>query len=272
MRSILSLLIATVFALSACQSMGVGGSGGQAPVLSRIVKSGELRIGMSGDQPPLNARSKSGSLIGLEVDLAKALAEAMKVQAKFVVKPFPDLLPALEKGDVDMVMSGVTITPGRNMKAAFVGPYFLSGKSILTSQKALDRLDEVPDINASSVSLAALRGSTSQQFVEMLAPNAKLVLIDAYDEGVSKVIDGSVDALVADYPACVLSVLRNPEAGLATLENPFTVEPIGIALPPNAPLFVNLVENYLSAIEGTGILAQLTIKWLDDPSWISQLK
>ncbi len=55
-----------------------------APVLSRIVTSGKLRIGMTGDQPPLNVMSRSGQLIGMEVDLANLLASSMQVDLVIV--------------------------------------------------------------------------------------------------------------------------------------------------------------------------------------------
>ena len=69
-----------------------------SPVLSRIVDSGTFRVGMSGTQPPFTVVSKSGSLIGYEVDLANLLANAMGVNVEFVQKPFGELLSALEKG------------------------------------------------------------------------------------------------------------------------------------------------------------------------------
>ena len=71
-----------------------------SPVLSRIVTSGELRVGMSGTQPPFSVKSKSGELIGYDVDLANLLAAAMDVELKIVEKPFAQLLPALEAGEV----------------------------------------------------------------------------------------------------------------------------------------------------------------------------
>jgi ABC-type amino acid transport substrate-binding protein len=102
-------------------------------------------------------------------------------------------------------------------------------------------------------------------------PQAKLVPTRDYDSAVQMVIADEVDALVADYPICALSVLRHPMAGLSMLVTPFTVEPLGIALPADDPLFVNLVENYLNTLDGTGLLTQLKAKWFSDGSWVSEL-
>ena len=85
------------------------------------------------------------------------------------------------------------------------------------------------------------------------------------------ILDGSVDALVADMPICVLSVMRYPDANLATLSEPISLEPVGIALPAGDPQFANLVENYLATFEAAGLLDALRKKWLEDGSWIAAL-
>ena len=97
--------------------------------LNKIMKSGELKVGITGTQPPFSVESKKGDLMGFEVDLANLLAESMGVGVTFVRLPFGDLLGALESGKADAVMSGMTITIERNLKAAFVGPSVVSGKS-----------------------------------------------------------------------------------------------------------------------------------------------
>lgn len=265
-RWMICMVISLVLALCVTAPAVAG-----APVLDRIVKSGELRVGMSGTQPPLNVKSKTGELIGLEVDLARLLANAIGVEAKLVAKPFPELLPALEAGEVDIVMSGLTITPERNMRVAFVGPYMVSGKSILTKSTTLAAAAEASDIDDSRITLTALKNSTSQRFVEKLIPRANLVTTDSYDASVQMVLDDKADAMVADMPICMLTVLRHPEAELATLTQPLTIEPIGIALPANDPLFLNLMQNYLVSVEGTGILELLQQKWFENGNWIFQL-
>jgi len=242
-----------------------------APVLSRIVESGIFKVGMSGTQPPFTVISKSGTLIGYEVDLANLLAEAMGVKVEFVQKPFGELLPALEKGEIDAIMSGMTMTPKRNLTAAFVGPYIVSGKSILTKSATLAALEDAEEIDRSSIKITALKGSTSEKFVQKVLEKTTYVGVEDYDTAVQMVIEGKADALVADFPICALSMMRFPDAGLATLTEPLTIEPIGIALAPGDSLFVNMVTNYLSALEGIGLLDALEKKWFEDGSWLIQL-
>jgi len=262
-RIVSSLLILLLFVTAAPAFAG--------EVLDRIVERGEIRVGMTGTQPPLNVKSKSGKLIGYEVDLVEILADSMGVKANLVAMPFSELLAALLKGDVDMVVSGMTITPERNTKVAFVGPYLLTGKSILTKSQTLAAAAEVTDIDIESVKLTALAGSTSQEFAEMVLPKAKLQTTADYEAGIKLVMDGQADAMVADIEICQLTVLRYPDAGLATLSDALTIEPVGIALPPGDPLLINLVENYLAAIDMVGLLEELHASWYTDGSWLIQL-
>ena len=242
-----------------------------ADTLSQIVQKKELVVGTAGDMPPFNMTTKDGKLIGLELDLAGYMASAMGVKLKVQTMSFKDLLPALEAGKVDMVMSQMTMTPRRNLKVAFVGPYFISGKAFLTKNAAIAAAKKGEEINRPTVTLAALKGSTSQYFVERIIPKAKLVTTANYDEAVKMVIEGKADALVADYPICVVSVFRFPGKGLVSLITPLTYEPIGIALPAGDTQLINWVENFVGALEGSGELKAITQRWLGEGDWLKQL-
>jgi polar amino acid transport system substrate-binding protein len=243
----------------------------ESPVLDRVIDFKVLKVGMSGNQPPMNTNSRSGQIIGYEVDLARALAGAMGARLEIVTMPFGDLLAALDAEKVDMVMSGMSITADRSRKHTFLGPYMMSGKSILTNSSLLARATQSGDFNRAELKLAALENSTSQIFIETVAPEATLVTVKDYDAAVDMVIAGEIDALVADMPQCVLSVLRYPNAGLATLQQPLSVEPIGIAVGNGDRQFAGLVDNYLDTFGKMGMLAKLRKKWFEDKSWIAAL-
>ena len=268
-RSIAVLLAALGLAVSLGSAPAQASS--ESPILSRILASGTLRVGMSGGQPPLNFKSKSGTLMGLEVDLARALAGIMNLELKLVEKPFPELLGALAGGEVDLVISGLTITPERNTKSAFVGPYFLSGKSILTRSTTLAQADEAADLDQADLKLAALEGSTSQRFVETRLPKASLVTTPNYDEAVKLLLADQVSAVVADREIVRLTAFLHPKEGLATLPETLTIEPIGIAAPPGDVLLVNHLQNAMAALEASGLMSAIRVRWLERSDWIQQL-
>ena len=218
--------------------------------MDSILKSGELVVGTTGTQPPLNVMDKNGKVIGFDADIARLIAGNLGVEVKFVTMPFADLLPALKSGKVDMVISSLTMTLKRNRTAVFVGPYYVSGKGILTKTE----------------NISALR----QAFIEQAASKAQLVPTKSYDEAIDLLLKDKVDALVADYPFCAFAAFRHQDQGLVAGQSKFTVEPLGMAIPEDA-LLINWLSNFIGMLEASGQLKSLTEKWFQDGTWIKEL-
>jgi polar amino acid transport system substrate-binding protein len=227
---------------------------------------------MSGEQPPLSMTARNGELVGLDVALAKVLAQTMGVDIRFVRLPFEKLLDALEAGEVDLVISGLTITPARAQRATLVGPYYTSGKCILTKSEQLAAIGQAGVLDAPGYHLAALAGSTSEAFARKMAPNAKLTLTNRLDEGIQMVVKDEVDALVADRETCSFAVLRHPGAGLLASENSFTIEPMGVAIALDNARFARMIQTYLTALKEQGVIEKARAFWLEDPSWVSGIR
>jgi polar amino acid transport system substrate-binding protein len=243
-----------------------------APVLDRIMAKKELIVGTAASMPPLNMTMKDGQVIGMEIDIARLIADSLEVKLTLKTMPFNELLPALEAGRIDIVLSGMTITPVRNLKVAFAGPYFSSGKSMLVKEANAEALSDTVKINNPDKVLVALKGSTSQIFVEKVFPKAKLLLTEDYDQAVTMVREGKAQAMVADQAICQVSVYRYPDAGLAALKKTLTYEPIGIAVPANDFLFLNLLQNFITGMVNSGDIRTLSDRWFKDGAWVSQLR
>ena len=233
-----------------------------APAMSRIVKNGQMVLGTSGNQPPMTMLDESGKSAGFDVDLAGLMAQALGV--KLVTKhiQFNKLLDALESGEVDVVISNMTINPSRNMRVAFVGPYMTSGKCLITKKENLAKAEGAEELNIPEMNLVVLKGSTSEDIVRTLMPKVKLATVEDIDKGVKMVADDKVGGMMADYPVCLHTVNANPEAGFISVFSMLTYEPIGIALPSNDALFVNWTSNFLERLDKTKTLEVLASKWL----------
>lgn len=266
-KAFIRILLAGLMALGA--ALPIHAMAGDT--LQRVIDFQVLRVGMSGNQPPMTMTNREGGLMGFDVDLAKALAMAMKVKLDIKPMPFGELITALEKNEIDMVLSNVSITPERTELVSFVGPYMMSGMSILTKSSALGKISSTEEFNRKGLKLLAVSNSTNAAFIKSVAPEATLIEIASYDEGVAMLIEGKADAMVADMTQCILAVMRFPDAGLSTLEKPLTVEPVGIAVSKDDRQFFNLVDNYLRAYEKTGVLTQLRKKWFEDNAWVAAL-
>ena len=124
---------------------------------------------------------------------------------------------------------------------------------------------------AKKVNLVALKGSTSEAFVETALPGATLISAKDYDAAVEMVLQDKAHAMVADYPICVVSVFRYPNKGLMSVVTTLTYEPIGVGVPAGDPLLVNWVENFMGISEKTGFLERLKSKWILRADWLYRL-
>ncbi len=261
----LVLIVALAFALTLLLS----GSAPAGTILDRIIKKGELVVGTTGTQPPLSMTTKGGEIIGLDADIAKMVATGLGVKIRFSKMLFSELIPALESGKVDMIISGMTMTTDRNAKVPFIGPYYVSGKGILCKEKTLPALNK-EGLDSPKFRVGSLKGSTSQVFVESITPQAKLVAVASYDEALDMLFQEKIDVLIADFPFCMYCVSRYADKGLAVRGGRLTFEPLGIGVREDA-LLLNWLDNLLKILGGTGDLTKVHDTWFKDSSWMKQL-
>lgn len=260
---VLALVLALLLALASAAPAG--------PVVDRIMQNKVLVVGTNAAYPPFTVKAKDGKVIGLDMDLARGLAAALGVKLKVKTMPFPKLLQAVAAGRLDLGMAGITMTPQRNLKMAFVGPYFVTGQGMLLKATLAASIKGPGDINQPRYTVAVAQGTTGETTAQMVLPKAKLVVAPSMPAAFKLLLSGQAQALVADFPYCALAVFRNPEAKLAALEKPFTYEPIGMALPASDALWANLLRNYLGAMMQSGKLRQLQERWFKRADWMKQL-
>ena len=232
-----------------------------ASTLASIQKSGQLVLGTSANMPPMTGKNEEGKVVGFDIHLARFMADGMGVELKIKTMPFNKLLSALEKGEVDVVISNMTMNPKRNMRVAFVGPYMTSGKCVLTKKEGLAKAEAAENLNSPDVRMAALKGSTSADFVKALLPDATMTLVDDYDEAVRLINEDKIGGLMTDYPICLSLTQSNPDAGFVSALSLLSYEPIGIALPAGDSLYINWTENFLGRLAGMKAMQQLQDRW-----------
>jgi len=246
----------------------LSGCGGATPApqqttLQRVMEKGTLVLGTSGTMTPMTRAVNGGKdVVGFDVDVAQLMADSMKVTLVKKVIPFDKLLDALENGEVDIVISNMTITPERNLKASFVGPYLTSGKCVITKKPDLATLKDAKAMNSSANKLAVLKGSTSETFATMLMPDVERIVVNSQKEGVRLVKDNEVGAMLTDFPICASVIKSNPDSGFVSVFSKLTFEPIGIAVNANDAHMINWTQNFLMRADQAGALKILAQKWM----------
>ena len=175
--------------------------------------------------------------------------------------PFDQLIPALEQGTVDVVLSNITMTVERNLRVAFAGPYFVSGKCLITKEQEIAQADKPEDLKEADTKIAVVKGTTSENFVKELLPQARRIPVENVDKGTNMVAKGEANAFLTDFPICLSVMKRYPDSGFQSIVSLLTYEPIGIALPANDPLLMNLARNFIDRAENVGLIQGLAVKW-----------
>lgn len=259
-----AVVLTVIFALLLATTAFAG------PSIDKILKKNELAIGTSGDYPPFNMKTKDGALAGYDIDLGMIIASGMGVKVRFVQIPFDQLLDALNKGKVDMVISAMTITSKRNLKNAFVGPYFISGQSMVTTKETALKAEQLSDIDKPDFTLAVPKGTTSEIAAKTNLKQTNITVTKDMNEAVQLLLSGKVKAVFTDTVTGFITALRHQDKGLVSTSQ-LTYEPFGVAIPGNDPLFVNYIENVLGTLRGNGTLDIMIEKWFKDSSWLVDL-
>lgn len=124
----------------------------QADKLDDIIASGTLRCAVVLDFPPMGSRDADNQPIGFDVDYCNDLAKALGVKAEIVETPFPDRIPALISGRVDVGVASTSDTLERAKTVGFSIPYFAFKNVVLTREGlGLDTYDKLKGRKVGSV-------------------------------------------------------------------------------------------------------------------------
>ena len=243
-----------------------------ASTLEKVVRSGKLRIGFS-TFVPWAMKDKTGTFIGYEIDVATRLAQDMGVKPEFIPTKWSGIIPALLTGKFDIIIGGMGIQPGRNLKVNFSAPYEFSGMSMVANSQAAPGLSSLADFDKPEVTLAVKTGATSVAAAKKHMPKANLRMFDDEAQALQEVLNGRAHAMVASAPFPEQQAIRNRDKLYLPLAGEtFTKEPIGFAIRKSDHDFLNFLNNWVLVAESEGWLAERYDYWFKTMDWEAQIK
>lgn len=230
--------------------------------ITKIEKANLIKIGTTGQQFPFSFKNAKGELDGIDIKIGNVLAKKMNVNVEFVELEFDELFNNLESKNVDLVLSGTSVTVERNMSVAFTLPYFKTGKALLTNDTKL-KSGEVGMVNSLETKIAVIDGSSSESYVKEKYPTAKLIKVKSYDEVMTLFKSGEANAFVSDMEICESISYRNLDVDLyiAKLEN--QSEYISAAVLGDDLMFFNLVNNFIVRVDNNDAEVAVDDLWLE---------
>lgn len=231
-------------------------------IKSQSAASSELTIGVDSTYPPMESVNAKGQYVGFDIDMGNMIAKDLGEKAVWKTVVFSNIFNDLNKGDYDMVISAITITPQRELVDDFSIPYLNAGEVLIvkkTNTSADSVIQTTADFKGKTIGVQA--GTTDLISADKLFP---INLVKQYPSNIPALADlqsGKIDAIITDLPDAIGVIQANPTLRIAT--NPLDKEYYGIAFRKGDTKLKNQVNAILTNMQNSGILQQLTNKYLE---------
>jgi polar amino acid transport system substrate-binding protein len=229
------LLSASALAAASCTEKPAAGGGA------------ELRIGMDLTYPPFEMQDKAGKPDGVGV--------------KIVPMQFTGLIPALQTGNIDLILSSMTATEERRKSIDFSDPYAFTGLAILV-QKDSD-IQSIEDLKKPGRSLTAKAATTGQIWITDKLPSAKLVVFEDEASCVQEVAQGRADAFIYDQLSIYRYSKENPDTTRGLLKA-FVEESWALGVAKGNDALREQVNEFIKAFRADGGFEKLGGQYLAD--------
>ena len=220
-----------------------------------------LRVGVATNAPPLIYK-QNGKIIGLEADFAKALAKYLGKSLRFVELDWRDLIPALMANQIDIIMSGMTKTPIREVRIAFTARYLRSGQSALIRREDAARFSTGIFTLTTSSAIGVIKDTTGEYFVETHYGSVKKVLFRNSRAAVKALINKRIDMFIHDAPIIFYLASENETNGLTALFALLQEEDLAWAVRKDNKDLLNSANNFLTDSGHQEMIKEMIKYWI----------
>lgn len=250
------LLLAAAVLLQACgKETSSAGAGGR---LQAIREAGVLRVAAFDGNPPFGfIDPQTNEIVGLDVDVARELANKLGVRLELVPTNPANRIPLLQSRRADLVLANFTITAERAQQIDFSIPYFASGQQFLARKGRLTGPEQLD-----SLRIGVDKGTTNEAVLREKHPGATLVAYDDTPFAFTALRNGNVDAITQDGPKLVGLLANVPDTGEYEIPN-FSISDdlIGIGIPKGETELKAFVDATLLELEASGRAQAIHDTW-----------
>lgn len=218
-----------------------------------------LIVGMELAYPPFEMTGTDGQPAGISVELAKALAADLGRPLQIEDIQFAGLIPALQSGRVDLIISSMTATEERAKSVAFSTPYLKTGLAVLVQDDST--VEGIEDLNQKGKKVAVKTGTTGQTYAAEHLKEAEIMVLDRAEAAVLEVAQGRADGFLYDQMSIDEYARRNAKTTRPILEA-FSEESWAVALRKNEPELLQEVNAFLEKFTADGGFERLGDKYL----------
>lgn len=261
LHAVVFVLVA-VFAVAGCQRQQAQQPAPEVQPGAQVPDLGgrTVRVATDATYPPFEMLDESKNIIGYDIDLITEICALAKCTPDIKSTAWDGIFPALQKGDYDAVISGVTITEERDKTMDFSDPYIEVGQVVLVRADE-ERIGGVDDLAERSV--AVQRGTTNDEAATAMQKEGKIKGIKrfpTFDLAVKALLNKDVDAVIIDNTGASGYMGTNPDQ-LKVAGEKFTSEGLGIVVREGDAELQSAFNAALRVLKENGTLDRLYQKW-----------
>ncbi|WP_197034921.1 transporter substrate-binding domain-containing protein [Herbaspirillum sp. RV1423] len=229
--------------------------------LDEVLKSGKLRVCMTGDYKPFTYFKTDNTFEGMDVDLAQSLAKALGVEAQFVKTTWSTLMEDF-LAKCDMAMGGVSVTLDRQKKVSFAVSHMLDGKAAIARCTDTQKFQSLAQIDRPTTRAIFNPGGTNERFARANFKQAQLVLHPDNVTIFQQIVDGKADIMVTDASETLWQAKQHPELCPVNPDKPLQFAEKAFMLPRADVAFKEYVDAWMHMLKATGDYDRIFNKWL----------
>jgi polar amino acid transport system substrate-binding protein len=161
----------------------------------------------------------------------------------------------------------MSVTEARQKLVDFADPLMTVGQTVLLNAKHQQTVQSYKDLNDARFIVVSKPGTTGEEAVRRLISKATYETAATESEGAMRVLKGTADAFVYDFPFNAVFHALHPSEQLIFLDTPFTKEPIAWAIRKNDPDFMAFLNEFLAKIRADGRFDRIYKKWFNSTDW-----
>ena len=227
----------------------------------------KVRIGVEGAYPPFSYTTPSGDLAGFDIDIAKALGEAMGAEVTLIAQDWDGIIPALLAKKYDAIIASMSITEERKKKVAFTNKYYQTPAKFVSKKGDIDQFSREA-IKGKKVGVQ--RATIHDRYLtDNYGKDVEVKRYGTQDEAYLDLTAGRVDMLLADSVALSDGFLKKPEGADYQFVGPDLADPkwfgagAGIAIRKGDTELVEKFNKAIEQIRSDGTYKTLQAKYFD---------
>ncbi|KAF0194190.1 MAG: Amino acid ABC transporter substrate-binding protein [Bacillota bacterium] len=272
MKKIVSLVIVTLLLFSVlvgCSQQASNTGAKEQSTVEKVLSKKKLVVGTAPGYLPFEMKDKQGNFIGYDIDLGKAIGASLKVDVEFKQYSFSALIPALQTGEIDILIAGMTIRGDRALAVSFSNPYYATGQVLMLPAKDTTTTSW-QDLDVAGKKIAASQGTTGALLAKQLFKNAIVVDFDDFPTAAMALTQGQADGIIYDEPGVRIYEVMQKESVRGIYEL-ISAENLGIAVKHNDFSTVQWLNSFLQAyIDSPDELASRDM-WFNSKDWMDNV-